>query len=56
MTQVTWIFLEEIQLSTTASELAACAQAKFIPMLRLYWPKETPPSIIDGSWTPPSIN
>jgi hypothetical protein len=30
-------------------------KAKFIPMLRLYWPKETPPSIIDGTWTPPAI-
>jgi hypothetical protein len=30
-------------------------KAKFIPMLRLYWPKETPPSIIDGSWKPPGI-
>lgn len=28
---------------------------KFIPMLRLYWPKEIPPSIIDGSWKPPAI-
>jgi hypothetical protein len=27
----------------------------FIPMLRLYWPKETPPSIIDGSWKIPGI-
>jgi len=24
-------------------------------MLRLYWPKETPPSIIDGSWKPPAV-
>ncbi len=24
-------------------------KAKFIPMMRLYWPKETPPSIIDGT-------
>jgi hypothetical protein len=31
-------------------------KAKFIPMLRLYWPKETPPSIIDGSWKPPAID
>jgi hypothetical protein len=31
-------------------------KAKFIPMLRLYWPKETPPSIIDGTWKPPAIN
>jgi len=30
-------------------------KAKFIPMMRLYWPKETPPSIIDGSWKPPAI-
>lgn len=30
-------------------------KAKFIPMLRLYWPKETPPSILDGSWAPPAI-
>ena len=28
---------------------------KFILMLRLYWPKETPPSIIDGSWKPPAV-
>jgi len=28
---------------------------QFIPMLRLYWPEETPPSIIDGTWKPPSI-
>ena len=30
-------------------------KAKFIPMLRLYWPKETPPSLIDGTWKPPAI-
>jgi hypothetical protein len=28
---------------------------KFILMLRLYWPKETPPSIIDGTWKIPSV-
>ena len=27
----------------------------FIPMLRMYWPKDTPPSILDGSWTPPAV-
>jgi hypothetical protein len=31
-------------------------KGKFVPMLRLYWPKDTPPSIIDGSWKPPAIN
>jgi hypothetical protein len=28
---------------------------KFILMLRLYWPKETSPSIIHGSWKPPAV-
>jgi hypothetical protein len=28
---------------------------RFILMLRLYWPKETPPSIIDGTWTIPPV-
>lgn len=28
----------------------------FIPMFRLYWPKETPPSVLDGSWWPPVIS
>ena len=30
-------------------------KGKFVPMLRLYWPQETPPSIIDGTWKPPAI-
>jgi hypothetical protein len=30
-------------------------KAKFIPMLRLYWPKETPPTILDGSWVLPAV-
>jgi hypothetical protein len=30
-------------------------KAKFVAMLRLYWPNETPPSIIDGTWKPPAI-
>ena len=27
---------------------------KFVLMLRLYWPKEDPPSILDGTWNPPA--
>ena len=27
----------------------------FILMMRLYWPKEKPPSILDGSWTIPQV-
>lgn len=30
-------------------------KGKFNLMLRLYWPNETPPSIIDGSWEPPAV-
>jgi hypothetical protein len=28
---------------------------EFIPMLRMYWPKEKAPSILDGTWTPPKV-
>jgi hypothetical protein len=28
---------------------------KFILMMRLYWPKEKPPSILDGTWKVPPI-
>ena len=30
-------------------------RGKFSVMLRLYWPTDTPPSIIDGTWKPPAI-
>jgi hypothetical protein len=30
-------------------------QGKFIPMLRLYWPTESPPSILDGTWKIPAV-
>jgi hypothetical protein len=28
---------------------------QFILMLRMYWPKERPPSILDGTWSPPLV-
>jgi hypothetical protein len=28
---------------------------RFIPMLRLYWPKESSPSLINGTWTIPAV-
>jgi hypothetical protein len=28
---------------------------KFVLMLRTYWPDESPPSILDGSWKPPAV-
>ncbi len=27
----------------------------FIPMLRMYWPKETSSSVLDGTWTVPGV-
>ena len=30
-------------------------KGKFILMLRLYWPKEKPPSLLDGSWKIPGV-
>ncbi len=30
-------------------------EGRFIPMLRLYWPKEHKPSILNGTWKPPAI-
>ena len=30
-------------------------KGEFIPMLRMYWPKDQSPSILDGSWKPPPV-
>jgi hypothetical protein len=30
-------------------------KGEFIPMLRMYWPKDKSPSILDGSWKLPSV-
>lgn len=30
-------------------------KGKFVLMLRLYWPKENPPSLIDGTWKIPPV-
>ncbi len=32
------------------------ASGPFSATLRMYWPTETPPSIMDGSWKPPAVN
>lgn len=29
---------------------------KFILMMRLYWPKQKPPSLLDGTWSIPRVN
>jgi hypothetical protein len=30
-------------------------KGEFVLMMRLYWPSETPPSILDGTWKPPEV-
>ena len=30
-------------------------KGEFIPMLRMYWPKETTPSILNGTWKVPPV-
>ncbi len=30
-------------------------KGEFIAMMRMYWPKENNPSILDGTWTPPTV-
>jgi len=30
-------------------------EGQFILMMRLYWPSEKPPSILDGTWSPPLV-
>ncbi len=30
-------------------------EGKFVLMMRLYWPREHDPSILDGTWKPPAV-
>jgi hypothetical protein len=30
-------------------------EGEFVLMMRLYWPSEKPPSILDGTWKPPEV-
>jgi len=30
-------------------------KGKFVLVMRIYAPRKTPPSILDGSWTPPPV-
>jgi hypothetical protein len=52
-----------IELYVQASNLGPDKEANWLPapsgpfvlMLRLYWPKERPPSMLDGTWKPPAV-
>lgn len=47
-----------VQESRPAAEMESnwlpAPAGKFVLMMRLYWPSEKPPTILDGSWTPPA--
>ena len=45
---------EKPAIAAQANWLPAPA-GQFILMMRLYWPKETNPSILDGTWKPPVV-
>jgi hypothetical protein len=38
-----------------ASNWLPAPAGKFILMMRLYWPREPDPSILDGTWTIPAV-
>jgi len=49
------LHLEADSPKTKETNWLPAPKAKFIPMMRLYWPSQTTPSIIDGSWKPLAI-
>jgi hypothetical protein len=52
-----------VELLIQASSPSADREANWLPapngpfvlILRMYWPKERPPSILDGTWKPPPV-
>jgi hypothetical protein len=39
----------------TESNWLPAPAGKFVLMMRIYWPNDKPPSILDGSWQPPAV-
>ena len=52
---VTLYFQNESPGADKESNWLPAPKGPFLPMLRMYWPKETNPSILDGTWTPPQV-
>ena len=52
---VTLYFQNESPGKDKESNWLPAPKGDFLPMLRMYWPKEKSPSIIDGTWAPPKI-
>jgi hypothetical protein len=52
---VTLYFQKDSPGADRESNWLPAPEGEFIPMLRMYWPKDTAPSILDGSWIPPKV-
>jgi len=52
---VTLYFQNESPGKDKESNWLPAPKGEFIPMLRMYWPKEKSPSVLDGTWKPPKV-
>lgn len=52
---LTLYFQEQSPGKDKESNWLPAPKGDFLPMMRMYWPSETNPSILDGTWTPPKI-
>jgi hypothetical protein len=52
---ITLYFQNESPGKDKESNWLPAPKGPFIPMLRMYWPTPSNPSILDGTWTPPRI-
>lgn len=52
---ITLYFQSESPGKDKESNWLPAPRGNFIPMLRMYYPQATAPSILDGSWTPPAV-
>jgi len=52
---VTLYFQNETPGADKEANWLPAPKGDFIAMLRMYWPKENDPSILNGTWTPPAV-
>ena len=52
---VTLYFQNELPGKDNEANWLPAPKGAFLPMLRMYWPKEKDPSILNGTWLPPQI-
>ena len=48
-------FSNHVALVVQEANWLPAPKLEFIPMLRMYWPKNESPSILNGSWKPPAV-